>query len=227
MSAFRAPFGYSFPAAHTEMWLVRHGESVWNAEKRYQGHKDIALNEMGVLQAQRLAARFAAEGVRFDAVYSSDLQRASETARILCPTLDVQMLAGLRELDVGDLTGHKSSEFDRLFPSLGEALARDPLGTKRPNGESVSDLFVRVGQTLRGMAARHPQQKLLVVGHGGTVRAGVCTALGTAEAPLEAGFLWSTLSVSNVSVSRILLPSSEGGRGALLSFNDTAHLGPH
>jgi len=99
----------------TTLLLVRHGETDWNAERRWQGHADVPLNERGREQARALAEQLAGESV--DAIYSSDLSRARDTADILGARLDVPVVvdADLREIDVGPvegLTAEESAAFD-------------------------------------------------------------------------------------------------------------------
>ncbi len=111
-------------------FLIRHGETDWNMQGRWQGHTDIALNAIGQAQAQRLAERLRDEDVRFDTIYSSDLKRAWETASILGAALDLVPwpLPALREIDVGGWSGLTHAE----------VLARDPdLAARLESGEDV------------------------------------------------------------------------------------------
>ena len=98
-----------------ELWLVRHGETTWNALGRWQGHANAPLSEAGMLQAHRLAARLGDQ--RFDAVISSDLSRASDTAKIVAAKLEgapnVLLEPLWREIDVGDLSGIKQDPSGR------------------------------------------------------------------------------------------------------------------
>src|SRR6185437_6606991 len=99
----------------TTLLLVRHGETDWNAERRYQGHADVPLNDRGVEQARELAEQLAGE--RIDAIYSSDLSRAHATAEIVGERLGVPVVTDpdLREIDVGaveGLTFEESRSFD-------------------------------------------------------------------------------------------------------------------
>ena len=219
-TAHRAPTGFR-PLDRrraTEFWVVRHGESTWNVEGRYQGQTDVPLSPLGVLQAASLAERLT--GRHFDAVYSSDLRRAFQTAEAVAERLDgppaVRVDPRLREIDVGQLSGKLHAEIERDFPDYLAALARDPWAARRPGGESMADLAGRVDRTFRDLNAQHPGQCVLIFTHGGVVRAAVSLALGG-----EPRGSWARLSVTNTSVTRLLL---EGPRGQLLTFNDAAHL---
>ena len=153
----------------TELYLVRHGETDWNRERRFQGHADQPLNDAGREQARELAERLAGEQI--DAVYSSDLRRARETAEILAAQLDAEVVAlrELREIDVGSWQGLSWPEIEELHPDGAERWRRDGHGWE--SGETYEQLGERIVRALGEIAARHPRQRVLVVGHGGTVRA--------------------------------------------------------
>lgn len=216
----KVPTGFTAPdsATATEFWVVRHGESTWNADGRYQGQADVPLSGVGVLQASTLAERLT--GMHFDAVYSSDLLRASQTAQIVAERLagqpQVQLDPGLREINVGELSGLLRSEIQERYPEYMSALHADSWGTRRPGGESMADLFERCGNIFDCYRAAHPGQKVLVFTHGGVVRVAVGLALG--GVPANA---WARLSVTNTSITRVLLGHESG---TLLGFNDEAHL---
>ncbi|GGR35734.1 histidine phosphatase family protein [Deinococcus ruber] len=220
IQAVKLPTGFSAPdrSTSTEFWVVRHGESTWNVLGRYQGQTDVPLSLEGRLQASMLAERLV--GQTFAAVYSSDLSRALETATVVAERLEsapkVQIDAGLREIDVGVLSGRDTRQIRQDYAEYLEALRLDPWATRRPGGESMEDLFARAGASFQAMRERHPGQRVLVFTHGGVVRVAVGLALG--GVPQNA---WARLSVTNTSVTRVLL-SPEGG--TLLGFNDAAHL---
>jgi broad specificity phosphatase PhoE len=152
----------------TELLLVRHGETAWNAERRFQGHADPPLNDVGRAQARALADELAAESV--DAVYTSDLRRARETAAIVAERLGIEAVARpeLREIDVGDWQGLTWEEIDQRHP---EGRRRwDAEGHGWEGGETHEELGERVVGALREIVAAHPRGRVLVVGHGGTIR---------------------------------------------------------
>ncbi len=215
----RAPFGFELPQESGELWVVRHGESTWNALGRYQGQADVPLSEQGRWQAAALAQRLA--GQEFAAVYSSDLVRAQETARAVAECLQGQPPVcpefRLREIQVGELAGLTGAEIAQRFPDYLAALRRDPWHTPRPGGESMADLYARSAPAFEAIARRHAGERVLVVTHGGLVRVAVGLVLGEHSARE----VWSRLSVSNASITRVLLG---GPHCALLGFNDDAHL---
>jgi broad specificity phosphatase PhoE len=164
----------------TTLLLARHGETDWNSERRWQGHADQPLNEAGREQARELAESLLRRGI--DAVYSSDLLRAHETARIVADRLGLPVAvdAGLREVDVGDWAGRVHSEIESIDP---EGFDRWQAGGKGWNGgESYEQMGERVVASLLRIAERHPGGTLLIVSHGGSIRACRATAAGLAYA---------------------------------------------
>lgn len=153
----------------TTILLARHGESDWNAAQRWQGHADRPLTDQGRAQAEALGARLAA--VELAAIYASDLERARETARIvgLRKGLDVVTRADLREVDVGSWSGLTRREVEAVEP---EGVRRWADGGKGwQGGESYEEMAARVVAAVRDIATMHPGEHVLVVSHGGSVRA--------------------------------------------------------
>lgn len=162
----------------TTLILVRHGETDWNRTGRWQGHADKPLNQTGRTQARRLADELAAEDVT--AVYASDLSRARETAEIVAARLgaDVELDPRLREVDVGSWSGLTTDEIRERAPA---EIARwhngDP--THRfGSGETYTEMGERVVAALEEIAARHPDERIVVVLHGGPIRAVLAHAAG-------------------------------------------------
>jgi broad specificity phosphatase PhoE len=147
----------------TTILLVRHGETDWNRDRRIQGHSDTPLNETGRAQARALAEKLAGEPI--DAVYSSDLLRAHETARIVADgrNLDVTAIRDLRERHFGTWEGLTDDEIFARFPEA----ATGPWG----DAETRDEMARRVAGALHRIAATHPGQHVLVVSHGGPLRA--------------------------------------------------------
>jgi broad specificity phosphatase PhoE len=148
----------------TRILLVRHGETDWNLDRRLQGHADRPLNDTGRAQARALADELADE--QLDAVYASDLARAHETAHIVAETksLRVTALPELRERHFGTWEGLSDDEIHERFP---EEIANGTLG----DGEPREEMNRRVLEALERIAAAHPDGTVLVVSHGGPLRA--------------------------------------------------------
>jgi broad specificity phosphatase PhoE len=158
----------------TTILLARHGETDWNREGRFQGWADPPLNDKGRAQAQALAEQLA--GLPFDAVYSSDLRRAHETALIVAEPHAVPVVVdpGLREIDVGSWSGLTRPEIDARFP-----------GAEHHDGETREEHLARVLATVERIAAAHPAERILIVSHGGSLRTLRRHALGDPVQPIN------------------------------------------
>lgn len=152
----------------TRILLARHGETDWNRVGRWQGHADPPLNDAGRSQAAELAERLAGDGIA--AIYSSDLMRASQTARVVADRLGLAVVEdeGLREIDVGSWSGLTRAEVEQRFP---DGYARWLVGEIGHDGETREELTSRVVAAVERIAAAHPSEKILVVTHGGAIRA--------------------------------------------------------
>ena len=144
----------------TVIFLARHGETDWNRNGIWQGWADPPLNDAGRAQARRLAEQL--RETPFDAVYSSDLQRARETAELVAEPHGVPVISdpGLREIDIGSWSGLTRGEIDERFP-----------GGIRPDGETRDQHAARVLEAVERIARANPERRILLVTHGGTMRA--------------------------------------------------------
>jgi probable phosphoglycerate mutase len=157
--------------------LLRHGETDWNAEQRWQGHNDQPLNDLGREQAVAIAPAVAA--LHPVAIHASDLVRAIDTARpsaALCG-LDVITDAALREIDTGSWTGRQRTEILAVQPG---AVGRHESGeTSWEGGETFAALQDRVVEALEGVAGDYASHDVVAVfAHGGVIRAAVAHAAG-------------------------------------------------
>ena len=148
----------------TTLHFVRHAETDWNRDGQIQGWADVPLSELGREQARELAATLGERAI--GAIYSSDLSRARETARIVAEArgLDVTSLPELRERHFGSWEGLTDDEIHERFP---EEVADGVLG----DGESRDELDRRIVEALSRIADEHPAGTVLVVSHGGPLRA--------------------------------------------------------
>ena len=155
--------------------LVRHGATDWNIDKRAQGQADVPLTEKGRIQAREAAAALKAFDV--GAVYSSDLSRSIDTATAIAREhdLDVTTDPAFREIDQGDWTGLPVGEIRRRWPEKwGDARHY----TARPGGEAPAEVRARALEALERVVSEHPDETVVVVSHGGTIRWIVAEALG-------------------------------------------------
>jgi alpha-ribazole phosphatase len=160
----------------TTLLLARHGETDWNRARRWQGHADRPLTARGRTQAADLAARLA--DIALDAVYSSDLRRARETAEPVAATdgLELVQLPELREVNVGSWQGLTRDEAEIRFPAGFERWREG--GTGWDDGESYGEMSARVLAAVERIANEHRGGRVLVVTHGGPIRAIHGAALG-------------------------------------------------
>ena len=190
--------------------LVRHAQTAWNAQRRYQGHSDLPLNETGLAQARALAARL--QSLKIDLLISSDLQRALQTARILADGRDLALQTDprLRELNFGLLEGHTFDEGLALWPEMIRNWVED--NNQPPEGgERMADLTGRVLQFYEQTLRTCDGKTVLLVAHGGPLRVLLQHALGT---PAR---VWFNLEHASLSELQI-----DGETIILNRLNDTA-----
>ena len=207
-----------------ELWLIRHGESIGNRDRIYQGQNDLPLSPDGEQQAALLAQRLAALHLLrpFSALYSSDLQRAWQTA-LPCAqaiNLPIRPSPALREIDVGGWSGLTFAEIASRFPEEWAAAypVMDPERV-RGGGESYRQAQQRAVASLCAIVAAHPGQRVLVFFHGGVLQAVLAHVL---QLPLPNKRFLRT---ANTSISRLRLTTDNDNlTGLVLGINDIAHL---
>jgi 2,3-bisphosphoglycerate-dependent phosphoglycerate mutase len=201
----------------TRVFLLRHGETAWNVERRLQGHLDVALNDVGRWQAAQLGRALQGEGLA--AVYSSDLARSLDTARAVAQAsgLPLHTDATLRERSFGRLEGLSYEEVEQHWPQ--DALhwrQREP-DFRVGGGESLTTFSARSVAAVSACAAAHPGQAIAVVAHGGVLD---CLYRAATGMGLQAARTWA---LGNASINRLLY---HGEGFALVGWNDAAHLEP-
>ncbi|HMN20079.1 MAG TPA: histidine phosphatase family protein [Ottowia sp.] len=205
----------------TRILLVRHGETDWNRDARVQGHEDIALNAAGRRQARCLAAALAAADP-IDAVFSSDLARALETARPCAEAIGapLQPTPALRERHFGLYQGRRFVDVRAEQPAQAERWRRrDPDWAPPGGGESLQQFRDRIVPAVQALAARHLDRHIAVFTHGGAldVLYRAATGLGLQDA--------RTWQLGNAAINRLLW-TPDGGF-ALVGWADTLHLVQH
>jgi len=192
--------------------LARHGQSVSNAVRRFQGVQDVPLSELGRRQAEALAG--ALRGRRVAAVYSSPLLRARHTAELAAAAVQapLEYVDDLRELSLGEWEGCTVEEVQARPGNPYACWVRDPVGSLPPGSEPLAAVQARVVRALADIERAHPNgDDVLVVCHGGVISAYLAHCLGL---PLSS--IWR-LTLSNCSITELAPPR-------LLSMNVTAHL---
>jgi len=152
----------------TTLLLVRHGETDWNRDGRWQGGSDTRLNDLGREQARELAEQLDGS---IDALYSSDLARARETAEIVAAKLglEVQVDPRLRERSFGSWEGLTMLEIEERFADSHRRW-RAGEGAGADDAEAFEDFFARVTEFLADVLRLHPDEEVLVISHGGSIR---------------------------------------------------------
>lgn len=199
----------------TRVILVRHGETLWNAGRKFQGQSDIALNAVGLKQAELTAQRLANENI--DAAYSSDLKRSRETAETIARGrgLDVRARSELREINFGEWEGMTFEEISAHSPGALERMRADTESVRPPGGESWSDVRQRVQAVFDEIYHQYPTGTVLVVSHVNPLKLFLSSLLGS-----ELSLMFRTR-LTNCSVSMAEY-GLEGGTITLL--NDDCHL---
>jgi alpha-ribazole phosphatase len=162
----------------TGVWLIRHAEPDAAVHGRCYGSLDVCLSQAGREQAASLAERLAAEP--FTAIYSSPRRRAIETAEAIAThqRLDVIIVHDFRELHFGDLEGRTYDDIAATHPELYRQWMETPTEVQFPNGESFAQMRVRALNAYRALLARHNDQTIGIVAHGGVIRIILADALG-------------------------------------------------
>ena len=199
----------------TRILLVRHGETDWNAAGRIQGHSDTPLNAAGHEQARRVARRLAREPVQ--ALYSSDLARAFQTATAIGHTLGLPVVTSprLRERQYGVWEGLTAAEIQARFPEQFAEWRARSTDFAPPQGESRSQLLTRALAELQAIARRHAREVVVVVTHGGFCYVLINHILGSVDGDRRE-FAFGNASIHTLEVI--------AERWSVISVNETAHL---
>jgi len=195
--------------------LTRHGETSWNAKRRYQGQTDVPLSDVGRRQAAALSRRLALREIH--AIYVSDLQRAFETAQIIAEPHGLSPVVApcLREISFGDWEGLTYDEVQARDPENLAAWLSTPVDVAPAHGETMSQVAERVKPLLDTLVRDHQGQTVLWVTHGGLLRILLCLLL---ELPLRSH--WK-LRMDNTALSELEIYDN----GAILNYmNDCHHL---
>lgn len=202
--------------------LIRHGESTGNADGRLQGHLDLGLSELGQRQRALLAERLL--GLSVDALYSSPLRRARETADTVAARLaiDVAELPALMERDVGDATGLTGAEVRERYPDFVEASREGRLHEVVPGWESDDEMIRRVESGIDGIIGAHAGKTVAAVTHGGVIGTFCRRTLGMPWVR-PAPFMVSNTGVTMFEVHDGEPPPGRP-RAQLVMLNDTCHL---
>jgi broad specificity phosphatase PhoE len=160
----------------TRFCLIRHGQTDWNLEGRYQGQTDVPLNNTGLAQAKSLVEKL--KGQDFSAIYASDLLRARQTAEPIAGILglNVKIEPRLREINQGKWEGVLVDDIKARYTALWAERSVDPANVRPPGGETVGEVALRVYAALDDIARLLHATDVLVVSHGLSIATAVCHA---------------------------------------------------
>ena len=201
------------------LYFIRHGETVWNTEGRYQGQTDTQLSPTGDHQAQQVAHRLSSDLIQ--RIYSSDLERAYKTAVAIAQPHRLRVItdARLREYCFGEWEGLKRSEIRQKFPVLFKKRYEDTGNTRIPGGELPSEVQERVMEFVHSVVRQWPTGNMAIVSHGGVLRMLLATIL---QMDISQAFRFK---MGNTGVSRLKYtvdPSHINWEAT--TINDTQHL---
>jgi len=161
----------------TKVILIRHGQTDWNCQKRYCSFTDVDLNQKGRAQVRQLSKQLSNEKV--DKVYSSDMKRALQSARIIFKDTPLEEVAALREINFGMFEGLRYQEIMERYGGIYRKWLDNPFGVAIPRGESLSSFVKRVRKALRRILSRNNNNRtVVIVAHGGPIRVVLCDVLG-------------------------------------------------
>lgn len=198
----------------TTLIVIRHGETEWNIQNRFQGHLDSKLTDLGVKQAEAIADGL--KGEIFDVIYSSDLERAKHTAKIIAGKLNMTIHTerDLREINLGVMQGLIKDEFILKYPEVITNFHTDPVYVI-PEGESKQQFYDRITGVLEKIIKKHKGHSILLVAHGGVLDIMIRY---TFKIPLIAK---RNFSLYNASINRITV---NNGEWKLESWGETSHM---
>lgn len=195
----------------TKLVLIRHGETRWNKQARYCGRKDIGLSPKGRTQAKKLSKRLNATG--FDKIYSSDRNRARQTARTIFNTADICAVRELAEIDFGVLEGLRHEEIMKKHADAYGKWLRNPYKNNIPEAETMNAFKKRVTMAFKKIILMNPDKTVAIVCHGGVIGVFVNSILKVSD-------FWRYIPSS----ASITIVECMAGKAKLKKFNDTKHL---
>ena len=197
------------------LFLVRHGITEYNSSRKFLGHTNVELSAEGFRQVKKLHDRLAKE--RIDAIYSSDLKRAMSSAEVISAGHEVEIVScsELREINYGETECLTFEEIRKQYPELAEAIRKFSPDMSFPGGETLQEFIARTLKFLDRLNQHAPEQKILIVSHGGAMRTLLCDLLGVGQS------YWRTFRLDNASLSIV---DTYSQRAILSLLNDTSHL---
>lgn len=201
----------------TRVYLTRHGETEWNRQGRFQGHRNSELTEKGLLAAELLS--LCVEEINIDVIVSSPLKRAYQTAEIVRGNkkLDIIKDKGFEEINLGDFEGMRWDEIEEKNGDLLNRITEDPLNRRYPNGENLMEFYNRVEESFKNTINKFRGEDILIVAHGGTIK---CIESYIRKFKIHNDWMGNV--VQNCSLS--CFEVSDANEIKEIFYNDTKHL---
>jgi broad specificity phosphatase PhoE len=198
----------------TQIMLARHGETEWNVSEIFRGRRDVGLSEMGIKQAELLGNYLI--DLKVEAIYSSPLKRALDTARYVAKhhRLDVNVVSGLTDFNYGAWEGLTHQEVRSKYRGLYERWLKEPHLVKMPEGESLGEVRERAKSVVDRVASKH-SGTVVLVSHRVVNKVLICSMLG-----LDNSHFWDI----KQDLGGITVFEYEGSRYKLIKHNDTSYL---
>ena len=199
----------------TSIYLVRHGQTAWNKEEIFRGRTDVPLDETGLKQAELVGEYF--QGMEIDAIYSSPLSRALQTAQKIAQfnDLKVQPLPGIIDMSFGKWEGRPHQEIREKDSKTYRQWVEEPHLVRLPGGESLDDVRVRAMAALEEVMRKHPEKTLVLVSHRVICKVLICAILN-----LDNSHFWQITQ----DTTAINLIQYRKGKYILSLMNETCHL---
>ena len=202
----------------TILYLVRHGETEWNAKNKIQGNMDIELNDKGLKQAEFVADRLSNENI--DIIYSSRLKRAKTTAQIIADSmqLSVNELDEFREIGLGPWEGLTMNEINEKYTEHYKFYREKPSNFNMPGAETFLQVTERFCSAINTIISQNKDKKIVIVSHGAAIKAAIISILG-----MDIDY-YNKFRVDNASISTLYFSDKYHGGVVVNSLNDTCHI---
>ena len=202
----------------TILYLVRHGETEWNANYKVQGNIDTELNARGIEQAELLAKRLIKENI--DEVYSSSLKRAKTTAQKIAEAskLNINELHEFREIGLGPWEGLTIDEINTKYAEHYKFYREKPSSFNLPGAETFLQVTDRFCNALSSIISQNKDKRIVVVSHGTAIKAAIISILG-----MDINY-YTKFRIDNASISTLYFRDKYNGGAVVNSLNDTCHI---
>ena len=194
-------------------YIVRHGKTVWNTEKRTQGQKNSELTEQGIEHARQFSRKIS--HMHIDEVYSSDLKRAYETAKIIRPSSEIHLEKGFREINFGLWEGLTIEEIQKNYSELYSSWQTSPEEVAFIEGEKIVEAFERVNQAFWEIDSKHENKHILIVAHAMVIK---LLLVGFLDAPINKIF---NIVQGNLAMNIV---KKKNKKATIVTMNDTSYL---